>query len=131
MREKQILAIFFGNPKTKVRVTTYFNLERNAIHCFLASTCQLRHFQSRQRYFPRRFLLFFFTLIVNNFPKLFCEAFTCSKQNNRENIVKTVSLFVAMTAVLKACSSLGVFKSTRTLLFALVSSFFLFVNSSC
>ena len=88
------------------------NLPRSA---WLFDLCQFRHFQSHQRYFPWRLLLFFFIVLVNSFLLFFSKAFACSKQNNLINISKTVSLFVALTAVLKICSSLGIFKLTRTL----------------
>ena len=44
------------------------NLPRSA---WLFDLCQFRHFQSHQRYFPCRLLLFFFIVLVNSFLLFF------------------------------------------------------------
>ena len=66
--------------------------------------CQIiSYFLSSKCYFSSvsgGFFNFFFTLLAYGFSENFFKAFTCSKQNNRENIFKTVSLSYPLHTVI-------------------------------
>ena len=54
--------------------------------------CHFGHFWSCRRYFSSLLLLSFFILLAYSFSEKIFIAFTCSKQNNGENIFRIASL---------------------------------------
>ena len=58
--------------------------------------CAISHYLSPKRYFSSLLLLFFFLLIVYSFFEKFFNVFSCSKQNNGENILQNGEYLIAM-----------------------------------
>ena len=55
-----------------------------------------RHFLSSRRYFSSLLRLFFFILIAYSFFEKFFNVFSCSNQNNGENILQNGECLIAM-----------------------------------
>ena len=81
------LCVLYNDQKEKKRPIQ--NLPRWSVRGFGLVKA---FFLSSKRYFLSLLLLFFFILIAYSFFEKFFNVFSCSKQNDGENICKTASL---------------------------------------